>query len=541
MMNAAGLAFLYLLWLAIASAAFIVLSYFLNRHIQIKNANELLSTFQESVPDLMKQISYILSKNLYLTPHKCGDHSECINLIFDIYRSLDFDKKKESKRIKYYLKKAKKYFKFSVHKFQIMDSYNKVKRQIKNENNFSDYYAQKKNMLKMESQMIEQLVNAKLSCVANFSSWDLKIKKILKSEDQLFPQNCKYILDFISSVEAIIRLIMLSRYAKKIIDQDNELHKLISNAIVELQNTDLIVEKTYPIYQQFYDQSNSSKSKFDKNTKIIPNEVHYSIFVNYVKKLKNYNFKKNNGNTENILKPKFWKSKIRWFRDEILRLLEEKIKNNDDTTILNAKRIVNDILDKTLTLCEFNNVKDFRALIWVLTHLDELLKHYEVQIEMDTQTKLRKRYLNGDFNNERESIRQEFSLANIESGYHFEIFLENLFRRLGYKVHSTARTGDQGADLLIKKEKKTYVIQAKFYSSNLGNTPVQEVVGSLKFYNANQGVVITNTEFTKGARDLAKANNVILIDGHQLKSLVDHIFDSDIRDEDILALKFGER
>ena len=56
---------------------------------------------------------------------------------------------------------------------------------------------------------------------------------------------------------------------------------------------------------------------------------------------------------------------------------------------------------------------------------------------------------------------------------------------------------------------------------------------SLKYYNANQGVVITNSEFTPGAEELAKANNVILIDGKDLKKLADFTFEEN-HDEDVL-------
>ena len=57
----------------------------------------------------------------------------------------------------------------------------------------------------------------------------------------------------------------------------------------------------------------------------------------------------------------------------------------------------------------------------------------------------------------------------------------------------------------------------------MSNKPIQEVVGSLKYYNANQGVVVTNSEFTKGAQELAKANQVILIDGEALNDLINSV------------------
>jgi restriction system protein len=46
---------------------------------------------------------------------------------------------------------------------------------------------------------------------------------------------------------------------------------------------------------------------------------------------------------------------------------------------------------------------------------------------------------------------------------------------------------------------------------------VQEVVAALKFYKADEAWVVTNSSFTPSARSLAQANNVRLIDGHDLK------------------------
>ena len=87
--------------------------------------------------------------------------------------------------------------------------------------------------------------------------------------------------------------------------------------------------------------------------------------------------------------------------------------------------------------------------------------------------------------------------------------------------------------MIVKKDDYIYAIQAKYYTGKLSNTPVQEIAGSLKYYNANQGVVVTNSSFTPGAEELAKANNVILVDGRDLKKLIDYVFE-DNHEEDIL-------
>ena len=63
------------------------------------------------------------------------------------------------------------------------------------------------------------------------------------------------------------------------------------------------------------------------------------------------------------------------------------------------------------------------------------------------------------------------------------------------------------------------IIQAKRYSGSVGNKAVREVIGAVYFYQGHQGCVITNSFFTASARALAQRNNIILIDGYDLKSI----------------------
>lgn len=102
------------------------------------------------------------------------------------------------------------------------------------------------------------------------------------------------------------------------------------------------------------------------------------------------------------------------------------------------------------------------------------------------------------------------------SGIEFEIFLKNLFTKLNYEVTLTKTTGDQGADLIIKKFDKLIIVQAKRYSTTVSNKAIQEAVAAINFYNANSAMVITNNYFTKSATELANANNVELWDRDKL-------------------------
>lgn len=107
----------------------------------------------------------------------------------------------------------------------------------------------------------------------------------------------------------------------------------------------------------------------------------------------------------------------------------------------------------------------------------------------------------------------DFSLL---TGEQFEIFLSNFFEKNGYMVSLTPSTGDQGADLILLKDNKKTVIQAKCYSSPVGNGAIQEIVAAIPFYSANKAMVITNSVFTPSAIELAKVNGVELWDGNML-------------------------
>jgi hypothetical protein len=103
------------------------------------------------------------------------------------------------------------------------------------------------------------------------------------------------------------------------------------------------------------------------------------------------------------------------------------------------------------------------------------------------------------------------------AGADFEAYLARLLRDAGFEIAGTPASGDQGADLIAKKSGRTIAIQAKGYRGSVGNGAVQEVVGAIRFYRADEGWVITNSTFTASARALAQANNVRLFDGNDLK------------------------
>lgn len=100
---------------------------------------------------------------------------------------------------------------------------------------------------------------------------------------------------------------------------------------------------------------------------------------------------------------------------------------------------------------------------------------------------------------------------------------QQLAKTRKYKsVRTTPPSGDFGADIVATAlDGMVWVFQCKRYKNKLDNTPIQEIVGAMAHYNAQRAAVITNSEFTKPARQLAKENNVELIEGKKFSQLVE--------------------
>lgn len=105
------------------------------------------------------------------------------------------------------------------------------------------------------------------------------------------------------------------------------------------------------------------------------------------------------------------------------------------------------------------------------------------------------------------------------SGLEFEQFCCKWLSLEGYRfIQKTSSTSDYGIDILTVKDKQKIGVQCKRYSGKVGVGAIQEVTAGLSYYELEQGIVITNSEFTPNARDLAEANNITLINGNDLNN-----------------------
>ncbi|MGE8359619.1 restriction endonuclease [Pseudomonas sp.] len=112
-------------------------------------------------------------------------------------------------------------------------------------------------------------------------------------------------------------------------------------------------------------------------------------------------------------------------------------------------------------------------------------------------------------------------LVDAMDGFQFEAFLVEIFQTIGFDVKETKKTADQGADLFVSRFGKNMVIQAKNYTGSVGNAAVQQAISAKAFYGCDEAMVVTNSYYTKSAKELAGTAGVRLIDREGLQSYLD--------------------
>ena len=129
--------------------------------------------------------------------------------------------------------------------------------------------------------------------------------------------------------------------------------------------------------------------------------------------------------------------------------------------------------------------------------------------------------------------------------YMFEHLIKLLLEEMGYEnVEVNGGTNDKGVDVVAEIElgisKVREVIQVKRHKGSVGRPVLDQLRGSLWYFDAVRGTIITTGRFTKGASDVAFAKGaapIALIDGERLLDLlIEH--NIGIRRREIRILEF---
>ena len=112
---------------------------------------------------------------------------------------------------------------------------------------------------------------------------------------------------------------------------------------------------------------------------------------------------------------------------------------------------------------------------------------------------------------------------NLDDPVLFEKSTTKNFELFGLQSIETKKTGDQGADVIAKKNDITIIVQCKLYSQPVGNKAVQEVHSAKEYYKGNIGLVVTNSSFTKSAKQLANSTGVFLLHYSELSDFIERL------------------
>jgi restriction system protein len=103
----------------------------------------------------------------------------------------------------------------------------------------------------------------------------------------------------------------------------------------------------------------------------------------------------------------------------------------------------------------------------------------------------------------------------------FEEFVAEVFEALGHEVERVGGTGDEGADLRLRRGGLLAVVQCKYHSRGvIGSPELQKFLGTIHHTRSHKGYFVTTRTFTLAAERFAGEHPIELIDGPRLVELV---------------------
>lgn len=132
---------------------------------------------------------------------------------------------------------------------------------------------------------------------------------------------------------------------------------------------------------------------------------------------------------------------------------------------------------------------------------------------------------------EKDSFRHIAQLEQVKAldPLSFERFVGAAFEQLGYTVSTTALTGDEGVDLIIRKGDRWGIVQCKRYDGSVGAPIIRDLYGSMIHNSANEAYLVTTGTVTQPAREWCTGKPIRLIDSTNLISWLESAKEAEIR------------
>ncbi len=331
-----------------------------------------------------------------------------------------------------------------------------------------------------------------------------KVKEEAREKEKNAPLVADYCSKYLSSKDLDFKGII------SYIFRDKDIFGLIYE-----NDLDFLQEHFVKLYQQAQEHTPSTSADYDELMSLESTCNHGLELIKDVKKIKK------------ILDKKDIKSDYIQIFEEMAQIVEQDMKKTIEKLTIPAYKRISKITttDKELIIKEYLKLGFDEPNEMIIKDLFDKfgLKYSDSEPEHLLKDCLEEKELEDFENNlglETKKRIGDFSKLN---GHQFEDYLKELFSVLGYQVMRTKLSGDQGADLIIKKDEKKTVVQAKKYAGTITNKAIQEVVASKKHYGADTAMVVTTGTFTKSAVQLAKSNKVDIWDKNKLKEIINNI------------------
>jgi len=119
--------------------------------------------------------------------------------------------------------------------------------------------------------------------------------------------------------------------------------------------------------------------------------------------------------------------------------------------------------------------------------------------------------------------RAELKLAQLTSlsPETFEEFVGELFEALGFEVEQTGGSGDEGADLRLRRKDFCAIVQCKYHKRGVVGSPeLQKFLGTVHHTKSHKGFFVTTSTFSLAAEKFVADHPIELVDGTRLVELV---------------------
>lgn len=110
----------------------------------------------------------------------------------------------------------------------------------------------------------------------------------------------------------------------------------------------------------------------------------------------------------------------------------------------------------------------------------------------------------------------------------FEEFVGEVFEALDFEVQHSGGSGDEGADLRLKRGPMRAVVQCKYYKKGvIGSPELQKFLGTIHQSGSQKGYFVTTSSFSLSAEKFVANQPIELIDGPRLAEMVRELIGAD--------------